>query len=179
MTEKKELEALFRERGFGDFRWISAGDIAIAQWVRMKCQFGCPDYGKSVACPPNNPSVAECERFIGEYAEAVLFHFVKPAPEREERMKWSREINRGLLAIEREVFLRGHQKAFVLLMGSCPECQECVARPEDCRRPGSTRPTPEGLGVDLFATVRKAGYALEVLRDRSQPMNRYAILLIA
>jgi len=34
------------------------------------------------------------------------------------------------------------------------------------------------MGVDVFATARQYGYPIEVLRDRSQVMNRYAFLLI-
>jgi predicted metal-binding protein len=177
-TNREPLERLFREHGFEDFRWLRAADIVVAHWVRMKCQYGCPEYGTNVACPPNNPSVAECERFIREYAEAAIFRFVKAAPDEEERKRWSRPLNAELLALERAVFLSGHRKAFMLLMGSCPHCEECVGRPGDCRLPGSARPTPEGLAVDLFSTAHAVGYPLDVLTDPSQPMNRYAILLV-
>ena len=178
MVDRQDLEQLFRGQGLDDFRWISPANIRVAQWVRMKCQYGCPEHGNRVACPPNNPSVAECERFLREYREAVIFHFPKAVEDRQERRRWSREVNERLLALEREVFLRGHYKAFVLLMGSCPHCEECVGDPAECPHPGSARPTPEGLAVDLFATARSVGYPLEVLTDYSQTMNRYAILLI-
>jgi predicted metal-binding protein len=178
MLNKEKLEKLFFERGFDDFRWLPASDIIVAQWVRLKCVFGCDEYGKNVGCPPNTPTVAECERFIGEYSDSVIIHFLKAVPNREERVNWSREINRRLLELERRVFIQGHHKAFMLLMGSCPICEECVERHEDCRYPGSSRPTPEGMAVDLFATTHNVGYPLEVLSDYSQQMNRYAILLI-
>ncbi len=178
MHGKQQLETIFREHGFTDFRWLPAGDIVTAQWVRMKCQFGCDEYGANVACPPNNPSVAECERFIHEYSNAAIFHFTKEVRDREERKKWSREINTRLIDIEKEVFLQGYFKAFILLMGSCPSCEECIGHPEKCRHPGSARPTPEGLAIDVFTTARNVGFPIEVLNDYSQPMNRYAILLI-
>lgn len=176
--DRQDLERIFREHGTEDFRWLPAADITVAQWVRMKCQYGCDEYGKNVACPPNNPPVADCERFMREYTQAVIFHFVKAAPDHAARRQWSRQINERLLALERAVFLRGHHKAFMLLMGSCPLCEECAGNPADCPHPGSARPTAEGLAVDLFATAHRAGYPLEVLADRSRPMNRYAILLI-
>lgn len=178
MLDRQQLEGIFREHGFDDFRWLPAADIAVAQWVRMKCIYGCDEYGKSVACPPNNPPVPECERFIREYSETAIFHFVKTVPDREERRSWSREVNQRLLDLERAVFLHGHRKAFMLLMGSCPLCEECVGQVEQCRHTGSARPTPEGLAVDLFATAHSVGFPLEVLRDPSQSMNRYAILLV-
>jgi predicted metal-binding protein len=177
-TDRKGLEALIRDHGFEDYRFIRAGDIAVAEWVRMKCRFGCPEYGTAVACPPNVPSVAECERFVREYEEAVILHFARTAPDREERRRWSRKANADLLALERAVFLSGRHKAFMLLMGSCPHCEECVGRPEDCRLPGSARPTPEGLAIDVYATARSAGYPIQVVTDHGQPENRYAILLV-
>jgi len=177
-ADRQNLEGLFREHGFDDFHWLPAADIVVAQWVHMKCQYGCPEYGTNVACPPNNPSVAECERFFREYTDAALFHFVKAAPDEDERKRWSRPLNAKLLALERAVFLSGHRKAFMILMGGCPHCEECVGRPEACPHPGSARPTPEGLAVDVFSTAHAVGYPIEVLNDLSQPMNRYAILLI-
>jgi predicted metal-binding protein len=178
ILDRQQLEAVFREHGFDDFRWLPAEDIAVAQWVRMKCMYGCDEYGKNIACPPNNPPVTECERFLREYTETAIFHFVKTVRDREERRRWSREVNKRLLDLERAVFISGHHKAFMLLMGSCPLCEECVGQLERCPHPGAARPTAEGLAVDLFATTGTVGYPLEVLSDHSQPMNRYAILLI-
>jgi hypothetical protein len=34
------------------------------------------------------------------------------------------------------------------------------------------------MAMDVFSTVRQCGYPIEVLSDYSQPMNRYAFLLI-
>jgi hypothetical protein len=34
------------------------------------------------------------------------------------------------------------------------------------------------MAVDVFATVRKIGFPVEVLSDYDQPMNRYAMLLV-
>jgi predicted metal-binding protein len=42
--------------------------IIVAQWVRMKCMFGCVEYGRSGACPPNTPSVTDYEQKMDRYA---------------------------------------------------------------------------------------------------------------
>jgi hypothetical protein len=34
------------------------------------------------------------------------------------------------------------------------------------------------MAVDVFTTVRKLGYPIQVLQDYDQAMNRYAFLLI-
>ncbi len=42
----------------------------------------------------------------------------------------------------------------------------------------STIRTPEAMAVDVFSTVRRLDFPMEVLSDYSQPMNRYAFLMI-
>ena len=118
----RDLERLFVRRGFADFRWLDPRDIVVAEWVRMKCLFGCVDYGKNAACPPNTPPVDACARFFREYKRAVVFHFAKAVEKPEDRHAWSRKINLGLLDVEGEVFKAGFVKAFLLPMDSCNYC---------------------------------------------------------
>lgn len=178
MADRETLEALFRKRGYADFKWIDPKDIVVAQWVRMKCRFGCDEYGRTASCPPNVPSVAECREFFGEYSKAAVFHFEKRVDVPEDRHAWSAAVTQDLLALEREVFLSGCEKAFLLFMDSCHLCPECAGTKAECVNPEATRPTPEALGVDVFSTVRRLGFPIEVLSDYDQSMNRYAFLLV-
>ncbi len=178
MDSRAQLEARFREHGFADFRWIDPAEIVVAEWVRMKCAYGCGSYGRKAACPPNLPSVEECRRFFREYAVAAVFHFAKAVDTPENRLPWARQVNRQLMDLERAVFLAGYEKAFLLLMAPCSLCEECSSTRAECKNPKLARPTPEGMGIDVFATVRKVGYPIEVLTEYSQTMNRYAFLLV-
>jgi predicted metal-binding protein len=178
MKPRTELEEMFRGRGFEDFRWLDPAAIVVAEWVRMKCLFGCGEYGRNASCPPNVPSVADCGRFFREYAEAVLFHFAKTVARPEDRHAWTREVADRLIDLERDVFLAGHPKAFMLLLDSCSLCESCPGRRAACKEARRARPTPEALAVDVFTTVRAAGYPIRVLSDPAQEMNRYAIMLV-
>lgn len=178
MTAKKELESVFRTRGFADFRWVDPKKIIVAQWPRLKCLYGCGDYGRTATCPPNVPSVDECARFFREYRRAAVFHFEKRLARPADRFAWGRRVNLELLKLEREVFLAGHEKAFLLFLDSCNICAECSGRRETCKEPRLARPTPEAMAVDVYATVRPLGYPIEVLARHDQAMNRYAFLLI-
>lgn len=144
----------------------------------MKCIFGCASYGKNATCPPNTPPVDECRRFFEGYRRGVVFHFEKSVDRPEDRHAWTKKVNRDLLELERKVFLLGYQKAFLLFMDSCDMCSSCAGTREECKQPKKARPTPEALGMDVFATVRQYGYPIEVLTDYTQSMNRYAFLLI-
>lgn len=178
MLTKHALEEKFRARGLVDFRWIDPASVVVAEWVRMKCRFGCEGYGRSACCPPNVPAVDECARFFREYSEAVIFHFSKTLPDPDDRYAWTGEIGEKLLELERDVFVSGHPKAFLLLLDSCSLCKTCTGRRASCKEPRRARPTPEALAMDVFSTVRAAGYPIQVLSDYAQEMNRYAFLLV-
>src|SRR4030042_2835775 len=162
MATKKDLENLFRKHGFPDFRWLDPQKIAVAQWVRLKCMFGCRRYGKRACCPPKGPSVAECERFFREYRRAVVSHRVKKVPKPEARFAWTRRIGLKLLKLEREVFLSGHEKAFLMFMDTCNICAECSGSRETCKEPRLARPTSRAMAADVFTNVRSLGHPIEV-----------------
>lgn len=178
MEMRNNLEEIFTKSGFNEFKWIDTKEIVVAPWVRMKCQFGCPSYGKSASCPPNTPSTVECRAFFNSYSQAVIFKFNLSLKHPEERHNVTWEINKRLLEVERAVFLSGYHKVFLLFMGSCAACSECTPNREDCKKPKIARPLSEGMSVDVFETVRKVGYEIKVLKDYNEEMNRFAFLLV-
>lgn len=178
MPNRQELEVIFKKHGYDDFKWIKTDDIIVAQWVRMKCTFGCGEFGRKATCPPHVPSVAECERLMREYSDAVIFHFSKVEPDREKRHEWSTKIDTGLVEVERSVFLAGYPKAFMMVQGSCHLCADCTLVRETCKEPEKARPTPEAMAIDVFSTVGKCGYPIKVVTHYKEEMNRYAFLLV-
>ena len=175
---RKALEKIFVSHDFADFRWINPKDIVVSQWVRLKCIFGCPTYGKKGSCPPNTPSVEECREFFSEFSQAVIFRVQARVGDPAKRSEWSAGVNSDLLKIERKVFLQGFPKAFLLFLDECCLCKECPGTRIDCKNLKSCRPCPESLAVDVFATVRTYGYPIEVLTDYQDVMNRYSFLLV-
>lgn len=177
-SDRKSLEKLFKKHGFEDFKWLDPKKVVVSQWVRMKCVFGCPGYGQAACCPPNVPPVQECKDFFTGYKSAVVFHFARKMDNPEDRHEWTRKLNAKLLKVERDVFLAGNQKAFLLYMDTCHACNECATTRAGCNNKKAARPAPEAFAVDVFSTVRQIGYPIEVLTDKTKTMNRYAILLI-
>lgn len=172
------LDTLFKNHGYENFRWIDPRKIVVSQWVRMKCTYGCNEYGANGSCPPNTPSVDECERFFSEYSHAVIFPFQKQVENPEDRHRWSKKINKDLLKLERAVFLLGYERTFLLFMDSCGMCAECPGDKTECKNQKMSRPSPEAMAVDVFTTVKRFGFPIEVLSDYTKSMNRYAFLLI-
>jgi len=174
----QKIEKMARAHSLKDFRWIQPKSIITGHWVRTKCTYGCPGYGKRGCCPPQVPPVVDCEKFFREYRSGLLFHFAKKLKRPEMRFPWSREVNQRMLDLEKEVFLAGYYKAFVFPQAPCRLCKQCRGSKQDCRHPYSARPTLEAFGVDVYATARKMGYSIQVLKGYEEEMNRFGLLLI-
>lgn len=174
----ESVEEIFHKHDFHDFKWIASDDIVISHWVRMKCMYGCPAYGKCAACPPNTPSVGDCREFFNEYTDIAVFRFEIELENPEDRHEIMKGIDRRLLELEKEVFLSGNVKTFLLISDNCALCRECTSLREDCKQPKLARPTPEAFAIDVFSSVKAVGYPIEVLEDYTKTMNRYAFLLV-
>jgi predicted metal-binding protein len=94
------------------------------------------------------------------------------------RFSWFREVNRRVLNLEKEVFLSGFYKAFAFPPAPCNLCGRCQESKRECRQPLASRPTLEAFCVDVFATARKMGYEIQVLKGYEEEMNRFGLLLI-
>ena len=174
---KEKIESILRKQNFSDFRWINPKEIVVAQWVRVKCTFGCADYGLGT-CPPNTPSVNDCDSFFKEYESGLIIRLNKFADKNDYPSDWSREMTDKLLNIERELFLSGFQKVFLLNQTCCSLCKECSGNRLDCRDKTKSRPSPESFAVDVYQTVRNAGLEINVVAENPSVINRIAILLI-
>lgn len=174
---KEKIESILRKQNFSDFRWINPKEIVVAQWVRVKCTFGCADYGLGT-CPPNTPSVNDCNSFFKEYESGLIIRLNKFADKNSYPSDWSGEMTNKLLDIERELFLSGFQKVFLLNQTCCSLCKECSGNRLDCRDKTKSRPSPESFAVDVYQTVRNAGLEINVVAENPSVINRIAILLI-
>lgn len=177
MLSNKEIESIIEKQGFSDYKWINPGEIIIAHWVRVKCTFGCSDYGLGT-CPPNTPSVEDCDRFFKEYKNGLIIRLTKMADRNSYPSVWSKEMTKNLLEIEREIFLSGFHKVFLLNQTCCDICNPCPGNRVDCKDKKNSRPSPESFAVDVYQTVRNAGLEINVVAANPGEMHRIAILLI-
>jgi len=177
MKSKTVIESILTKQGLSDFKWINPKEIVVAQWVRVKCTFGCSDYGLGT-CPPNTPLVSECDRFFKEYENGLIIRLNKFADKNAYPADWSREMTNKLLDIEREIFLSGYQKAFLLNQTCCTLCKDCTGNRISCKDKTRSRPSPEGFAVDVYQTVRNAGFDINVVAVNPADISRIAILLI-
>ena len=166
MEKYKKYLAKAKELGAADARVIETKTVVTARWVWLKCQFGCPQYGKRLACPPRTPRPKKTKKLLREYEHALLVHAVTSM----------KELNRIVVELEKAIFLDGLYKAFALGSGPCSLCEECSL--EECRHPYEARPSMEACGIDVFSTVKEHGYPIGTLEEKGEDGNFYGLVLI-
>jgi predicted metal-binding protein len=166
-----DLSCLAIKLGAADAKLIKAGDIIVSDWVRLKCQYGCGGYRKRLTCPPYSLKPEESKRIPEGYEWAMLSKFDPRRPDCE----W-RSPHEAAVELEREAFPEGYYSAFGLACGPCPYCDECNL--EKCVHPDLARPSMEACGTDVYATVRRAGFDLEVVKSRDEKPTYFGLLLV-
>ncbi len=167
VPQARAHDAAFGKAGVKAAKIISPLDVETAPWVRLKCQFGCDGYGQCLVCPPFTPTPEQMRQVLNAYGRAILIHFERHA-----------DVKATVVELEREIFLRGAWKAFGLGAGPCYLCKSCAKKIGDCRHAEQARPAMEACGIDVFSTVRKAGYPIEVVKSSRQCPDYYGLVLV-
>jgi predicted metal-binding protein len=163
------------EREVDGAKVIAPNSIATAEWVRLKCQFGCPGYGRSHCCPPHTPTPEVTRKVIDSYQKAILLHRrIKNGTKRREETKQFNEI---LVRLEVEIFLDGYYKALSMTSGPCRLCKECDLN-SLCKHGMEARPSMEACGVDVYKTAKDNGFSIRVVRTPEEEQNIFGLILV-
>ena len=144
---------------------IRPATIQTGGWVRWKCQFGCGGFGSSLVCPPHSPSPAQTRLMLDKYKEAILFEVPHG------------QAKKIAIALEKKLFLAGYYKALGLGSGPCELCETCAFE-QGCRHPNQARPSMEACGIDVFATARRHGFTINVVRNHRDPQHYFGLVLV-
>ena len=142
---------------------IDVDRVVVADWVRLKCQYGCGAYGNRLTCPPYSPTPEEMKKILSGYSKALFYVFDFQGNYAKHRAQ-RRTMRKHLAEIEREMFLDGFYRAFGMASGPCNLCRSCDTS-QPCPKPREARPSMEACGIDVYATAKNAGFKLEVVRD--------------
>ncbi len=166
------------ESGATHAQQVHPSSVVTAAWVRWKCEFGCPEYGKGYCCPPHTRTPEETRALLDCYHRAILFH--REAPKTSERAKGWKPYWDMMVDLEGDIFKDGFYKAFVLLAGPCRICKECAkkAGAPNCSFGYRARPSMEASGIDVFQTARNNGFFIVPLRERNDTQNVFSLMLI-
>lgn len=153
------------KKGALEVKVIHTSSIKTAAWTRLRCQYGCPNYGGNLCCPPFSPTTEETQRAIDNFSRALLVRF-----------KTLSDAKKIAPEIERALFLDGRYKAFSFKGDGCGLCEKCNLK--TCVHTSQARPSMEGVGIDVYETVRRNGFKIEVLRNKEAQGSFFGLVLI-
>ncbi len=180
----RRLHRLVEENGTYGLEKIipfSIEKIELAEWVSLKCQFGCCQYNSNWCCPPSSPDLTRVRAILREYSQALLLigtrrcrdFYLDNVKRRAEQVRSWKEV----VGIERRLFLEGYDKAISLVSGSCALCKKCTY-PGACKFPRERRPPIESFSIDLIGTLKNLGISTPVAQGLDDTFNYYAIILL-
>lgn len=177
----RDLLAKGKKYNIGEIVPFSPSDMIVAEWVNLKCRYGCSKYGSSWCCPPATPRLEKVEALLSEYSLALLLVGTQTCPEfyRDNRQKRIKQVRqwKGTVSLERLLFLKGYYKAFSLAGEACALCKQC-AYPDECRFPRERRPSLESLSIDVIGTVKRLGRSPQIAQHYCESYSYYAVILV-
>lgn len=160
---------------------FSIKQIVVAEWVQLKCHYGCNQYNTNWTCPPATPDPDKVRSILAEYSLALLLVGTKNCADfyLNNSRKRANQVRcwKGTISLERMLFLEGYYKAFSLVGECCALCKQC-AYPDDCMFPQERRPSVESFSVDVIGTLHNLGARSKVAANRQDTYNYYGIILL-
>ncbi len=190
---ENELREMALKSGASDFKFVLPSQVFTAHWVRLKCQYGCKNYGTRYTCPPYSPTPEDTRKVLDEYSRAYLIKyegflgFDEYPPKRLDAAMTdlSLHVCKAVFDMERHAFLAGYYKAFSYGAHRCRKCDVCAVMEKGgkgCRFPADARPSLESAGIDVFKTARNAGMLTEVVQDKEvmkpEQLPTFTLLLV-
>jgi predicted metal-binding protein len=163
---KSKLKNIINNYQGVNIDYIPTESIVIEPWTRLKCQYGCPNYKKSLTCTPYPPKPEEMKKIVECYHNAILLEFSENYE----------IINKVVVEIEKECAKEGFYKAFGLGAGSCNFCEECNL--QECVKPDLARPSLSAVGVDVHKTIANNGYDILGFDEKENKYFCYGLVLL-
>ena len=178
----KSLEACWeqvtREKP-AEAKEIDPKSVVTAPWVRLKCQYGCPRYGKGYCCPPDTPGPDQMRSILDSYSRGILFHLKAAKTKSGSRIKLVEDFLARVVDLEGEMFKSGFYRAFAILSGPCTLCNECgKLKGIPCHSGYRARPSMEACGIDVYQTAWNNGFPLAPLKEKKETQNLYSLILV-
>lgn len=162
------------ELGAAAAKTVPAKSVRLDERVRLKCMVPrCHLYGESANCPPHTPPIEEMRKVLSLYTRAIVFKvdvlpkedFIDDEKWHVNHMKHQKKVHDIVSAIEALAFNDGHYLAAGFAAGGCKTAlcagQYCQALDSGrCRFPLKSRPSMEGVGIDVFNLAARLGWEI-------------------
>lgn len=155
---------------------ISPGSIHIENRLAAFCRSPkCPNYGRSMSCPPNVSGPAGFRKLVDMSSHAIVIRIEIDGDSLhgEQRHEVMRLLHEITAAVEKEAKRIGfpHSRAFAggsCKMSFCAEHEQCRVLTGEglCRHPESARPSMSGYGINVGDLMKEVGWSTDLFPPR-------------
>lgn len=174
LADLERYRAMAISLGAADAKVIPANLVSVDERVRLKCAFPrCHLYGETPNCPPYTPEPEFMRKALSRFHYAVLLkHDVHPKSDFVDDRGWHKgheahqhATGSVVSQIEALAFNDGHYFAVGFGAGGCKTtlCRGMYCQFLDsgrCRFPLRSRPSMEGVGIDVYDLVARVGWEI-------------------
>jgi predicted metal-binding protein len=184
MADLERYQQAAVELGATAAKIIPASWVIVDERARLKCYIPrCMYYGQSPSCPPFTPDVELIRRAFARYRWAILFKIdVIPVEDFTDGTRLQERIGVIKLTsdiageVENMAFHDGYHLAIGLGNDGC-KLAYCKREPcavlagGQCRFPLKARPALEGMAIDVYSLVTKAGWDVYPISRSTDPSS--------
>jgi len=201
-SDAVQLQRLAFKVGASRAITMDTKQIVTDERVQLKCRYPpCQHYGRNLMCPPFTPSASQFKEYLSRYRRAILVEVEDRVPKNIKRTlssnekryaelikeksflkrydKWHakvwRKLHRVVSEVEREAFRRNYYFSLGLGAEHCELCPRCDVE-SSCKNPLRARPSMEAVGIDVYRTIKNAGFTLKW--NPYHTINLYGLVLI-
>ncbi len=138
-------EAGAAERGVA-LRAVSIAEVVFDPRTVLKCQFGCPAWGRRWTCGADAWGPDRLIPLLSAYANVLILNSTD-----------LEAVTAEALAIERAATVSGFPFALAVAVTLCSTCGACTYPDGACRKSDELRPESAMAGIHTLETLRRLG----------------------
>ena len=154
------LEARLAELPLYAYFFIDPKELDFSERIRYICQYECPMYGRSWACPPGVGEVSACEKRCKSYGSCLLVGTITEVEDVADinACLATRGPHEEVTNQVRDIMRQLGVEPFILSREACAACERCaILDGKPCRFPERMHPCVESHGIVLTTTLDALG----------------------
>lgn len=154
------LEARLAELPLYAYFFIDPKELDFSERIRYICQYECPMYGRSWACPPGVGEVSACEKRCKSYGSCLLVGTITEVEDVADinACLATRGPHEEVTNQVRDIMRQLGVEPFILSSEACAACERCaILDGKPCRFPERMHPCVESHGIVLTTTLDALG----------------------
>lgn len=158
--DREKLEAQLSELPLYVYFYADPQTLEFSDRIRYICQYECPRYGQSWACPPGVGSVEQCSARCLSYSSCLVIGTITECEDISDMCATlaTRPAHEAVTEQVRQLLREQGVDPYILSTDSCAICKKCTyPEGKPCRHADMMHPCIESHGINIIPTLEENG----------------------